>query len=171
MSEVEYNSEDIYAHTLTHNVISRYDSTIKRLLKTWPHVVVYSYSPDGWEKTGFQGPLALYGRNSHWDEYDLSVPSADNEKELIVPDNLKIDPKKLLEDNNWYKYALLVLNRSTPDLWTVGILGDKYLKSEGILVEDDDVVVVRDINGDVWGLWCFEGKDYLIGLLQWCLEN
>lgn len=192
-TEEDNSTFEIYKGALTFNVISRYDPSISQLLHISPYCVVYEYvEEDGsWSKAGFQGPLAIYSRGCQWDkkglgfdkstfkphEEDSKIESKDT---IDISDDSKVSTEQIVKNDSLYKFGLIVLNRLQPENFSIGILGDQYIKSEeiendrGMFVEVmEEIVIVRDFNGKVWGLWLYDVNDREIvsKLLTYCLKN
>lgn len=190
--EEDNSTFEIYKGALTFNVLSRYDPSISQLLHISPYCVVYEYvEEDGsWSKAGFQGPLAIYSRGCKWDSMGFGFDKAefkphedDSESQgnkLHIPDESKVSTEDIVKDDSLYKFGLIVLNRLQPENFSIGILGDSFIKSEevetdrGMFIEVmEEIVIVRDFNGKVWGLWLYDVNDREIvsKLLTYCLKN
>ncbi|VEU21259.1 DEKNAAC102185 [Brettanomyces naardenensis] len=158
--EDQQQALDIYKKALTFNVIAKYDPLINQLIHLSPYCVVYKFSEEGWNKLDYQGPIALYSRNTP------DIPEAE-----------QVTVLQLLE-KDYYKFGLIILNRAKPENFTIGLLGNKYLIDQeadhGMLIErKEELVIVRDFKGDTFGLWLFDEKDreYLYDFLKYCVEN
>lgn len=162
---------EIYKQALTFNVIAKYDPSISQLLHISSYCVIYQYDEDieDWTKSSYMGPIAVYSRRSIWDNY-----RDDDIKKLDVQTIVNS------EHGEYYRFGLLVLNRAQPENFSLGFLGDKYLKQseiesdQNLLVEkSDELIIVRDFNGKAFGLWIFDPKDrdYLYQLLMYCIEK
>lgn len=188
-AEEEATTFELYKGTLTFNVISRYDPAISQLLHISPYCVVYEYvEEDGsWSKAGFQGSLAVYSRNCVWDDRGLGFdktnfkPHEEGEQNVLdIQESFKVATKDVVQNDLFYKFGLIVLNRLQPENFSIGILGDQYLQKadleaeKGMFVEVmEEIVIVRDFNGKVWGLWLYDVNDREIvsKLLTYCLKN
>lgn len=157
---------DLFKLTLNFNVISRYDPKAKQLLYTTSHCVIYKFGESQeWEKTEFQGTLALYLR-----EFQPQAPG----------ENLGYEQLQKL-----FCYGLILLNRQSPECFSLGLLPNKVtnhffpngVQSNGILEMDveinDNLIIVKDLLGDIYGLWVFNEEDRkkLYQLMEFCLTN
>lgn len=157
---------DLYKSTLNFNVISRYDPNIKQLLYTTSHCVIYKFDESQeWEKTDYQGTLALYLRDF--------TPPAPGEQ-------LGLDQLQRL-----FCYGLILLNRQSPECFSLGLLPNKVTKhffptgvqNNGNVEMDvemnDNLIIVKDLIGDIYGLWIFNESDRkkLYQLMEFCLKN
>ncbi|CAK7901657.1 mRNA-decapping enzyme subunit 1 [[Candida] anglica] len=154
---------EIYKNALNFNVIHRYDQAIKQLLYLTSHSVIYKFDDDTeeWIKTDYQGTMALYLR-------DFSLPQ-----------NSQPELEKL------FCYGLILLNRNNPECFSLGLLPNKVSKhffphgvgSNGIVEMDveinDNLIIVKNLLGDIYGLWVFNEDDRLklFKLLEFCLKN
>lgn len=188
-TEEDASTFEIYRGALTFNVISRYDAAISQLLHISPYCVVYEYvEEDGsWSKAGFQGPLAVYSRGCKWDDMGLGFDKTkfntgdkSEASQVIVDEAAKVSTEDVLQDDGLYKFGLIVLNRLQPENFSIGILGDAFIKTaevendKGMFVEVmEEIVIVRDFNGKVWGLWLYDVNDREIvsKLITYCLKN
>lgn len=157
---------DLYKSTLNFNVISRYDPKIKQLLYTTSHCVVYKFDENQeWKKTEYQGTIALYLR-------EFQPPVAGERLDLAQLQRL-------------FCYGLILLNRLSPECFSLGLLPNKVTKhyfpngvlDNGVLEMDveinDNLIIVKDLLGDIYGLWVFNEVDRkkLYQLLEFCLKN
>lgn len=163
---------EIYKQALTFNVIAKYDPLITQLLHISSYCVIYQYDEEAedWVKSSYMGPVSVYARRSVWDK----TGKDDNIARVNVDDILNA------KQGEYYRFGLLVLNRSQPENFSLGFLGDKYLSQEnldddrGLLIEkSDQLIIVRDFNGKAFGLWIFDKKDrdYLYQLLMYCTDQ
>lgn len=161
----------IFKQALTFNVIAKYDPHISQLLHISSYCVIYHYDEDSqdWTKTSFNGPTCVYARRSIWDD------SNDDNINKVSVDELTNSTQ-----GNYYKFGLLVLNRSQPENFSLGFLADRYIDENDInedkqlLVEkSDELIIVRDFTGKAFGLWVFDEKDrdYLYKILLYCTEK
>lgn len=160
---------ELYRTTLNYNVISRYDSSIKKLLYFTSYCVVYKFDDQNeqWNKTDYQGTLTLYLR-------DFKVPPPNNYYPLTLQDL-----------QNLFCYGLILLSRNNPDCFSIGLLPNKVtglyfpngLNNNGIPKMDvelnDNLIIVKNLLGDIYGLWVFNEIDRmkLYKLLEFCLNN
>lgn len=174
-TEVHQQSDDqittqealkLYRNTLNFNVISRYDPDIKQLLYHTSHSVVYKFNDDSeeWVKTDYQGTLALYMRN-------FEVPQT--------------QPATQADLQNLFCYGLILLNRNNPECFSLGLLPNKITKAfyprgvdnSNVLQMDvelnDNLIIVKDLLGDIYGLWVFNEDDRikLYKSLEYCLDE
>lgn len=156
----------LYRSTLNYNVISRYDPQIKQLLYHTAHCVIYKFTEESqeWVKSDYQGTLALYLR-------DYTVP--------------KTQSASLVDLQNLFSYGLLLLNRNNPECFSLGLLPNKVTKhffpqgvnNAGILEMDvelnDNLIIVRNLLGEIYGLWVFNEDDRLklFKSLEYCLNS
>lgn len=159
---------ELYRNALNFNVISRYDEFIKQLLYHTSHCVIYKFNDETqeWVKTDYQGTLALYLRD------------------FKVPQNQGFPPT-YQDLQNLFCYGLLLLNRNNPECFSLGLLPNKIIKhffphglnNMNILEMDvelnDNLIIVKDLVGDIYGLWVFNEDDRmkLYKLLEFCLTN
>jgi mRNA-decapping enzyme subunit 1 len=171
----ESQTTEIYKQALTFNVVAKYDPAITQLLHISSYCVIYQYDEDAedWVKTSYMGPVGVYSRRSFWDKYSDNVP--DNEIEHVSVEDLL-----QAKHGEYYKFGLLVLNRVQPENFSLGFLGDRYLREVDIVEErnmlvekSDELIIVRDFEGKAFGLWIFDPKDrdYLYQLLLYCIEK
>lgn len=163
---------EIYKQALTFNVIAKYDPSIAQLLHISSYCVIYQYDEDAedWVKSSYMGPVSVYARRSIWDKVgdDKSIKK------------VSVDQILAAKQGEYYRFGLLVLNRGQPENFSLGFLGDKYIQGDdvkddrGLLVEkSDQLIIVRDFNGNAFGLWIFDEKDrdYLYQLLMYCTDQ
>ncbi|KAG7661083.1 DCP1 [[Candida] subhashii] len=158
----------LYTNTLNFNVISRYDPSIKQLLCHTSHCVIYKYNDDSqeWIKTDYQGTLAMYVR-------DFKVPPPTKSTRTYTD----------LQD--LFCYGLILLNRNSPECFSLGLLPNKVskhffpngLSDSGISEMDvelnDNLIIVRNLLGDIYGLWVFNEDDRLklFKSIEFCLNS
>lgn len=163
---------EIYKQALTFNVIAKYDPSISQLLHISSYCVIYQYDEDAedWVKSSYMGPVSVYARRSIWDKVD-------DDKNI---NKVSVDQILAAKQGEYYRFGLLVLNRGQPENFSLGFLGDKYIQDDdvkderGFLVEkSDQLIIVRDFNGNAFGLWIFDEKDrdYLYQLLMYCTDQ
>ncbi|CAK9438451.1 uncharacterized protein LODBEIA_P26750 [Lodderomyces beijingensis] len=138
----------LYTNTLNFNVISRYDPAIKQLLYYTSHCVIYQFIDDEWAKTDYQGVLALYSRENC---LDTSKPVSGEAVQSLLC------------------YGLILLNRNNPDCLSIGLVPNNVVASvsDTSLTQFDEMevelnanlVIVRDIEGKIFGLWIFDEDD------------
>ncbi|EDK43564.1 conserved hypothetical protein [Lodderomyces elongisporus NRRL YB-4239] len=166
----------LYTNALNFNVISRYDPAIKQLLSHTSHCVLYKFDHDSdeWIKTDFQGTMALYARDSklHINELQRTIQQMQPTVELVQ------------HVQDLFQFGLILLNRTSPECFSVGIVPSKLAKAlEGKVFGDhtmhemevelnDNLIIVRNLYGDIFGLWVFDEEDRseLFKLLQYCLD-
>lgn len=159
---------DLYRNTLNFNVISRYDPAIKQLLFTSSHCVVYKFGEEeDWIKTDYQGTVLLYLR-----DYKL-------------PDANRTDPLNYQDLQNLFCYGLILLNRTKPENFSLGLLSNKmnrhflprglpHMPMFEMAVElNDTIIIVKNVLGEVYGLWVYDEQDRmkLFKTLEYCLNN
>lgn len=159
---------DLYRNTLNFNVISRYDPAIKQLLFTSSHCVVYKFGDEeDWIKTDYQGTVVLYLR-----DYKL-------------PDPNRKDPLNYQDLQNLFCYGLILLNRTKPENFSMGLLSNKMNKHffprglpnmptfEMVVELNDNIIIVKNVLGEVYGLWVYDEQDRmkLFKTLEYCLNN
>ncbi|ODV76957.1 PH domain-like protein [Suhomyces tanzawaensis NRRL Y-17324] len=157
----------LYRSTLNFNVINRYDPAIKQLLCHSSHCVIYKFNDDSqeWVKTDYQGTLALYAR-------DFQVPQQGHQPSYQDLQNL-------------FCYGLILLNRSNPNCFSIGLLPNKISKhffptginnsgyTEMDVELNDNLVIVKNLVGEIYGLWIFneEDRSKMFKSLQYCLTS
>lgn len=162
------NALELYRNALNYNVISRYDAFIKQLLYHTSHCVIYKFNNESqeWVKTDYQGTLALYLRD------------------FKIPENRGFPPT-YQDLQNLFCYGLLLLNRNSPECFSLGLLPNRIIKhffphglnNMNILEMDvelnDNLIIVKDLVGEIYGLWVFNEEDRmkLYKLLEFCLSN
>lgn len=160
---------ELYRNALNFNVINRYDPAIKQLLYHTSHCVIYKFASDSeeWVKTDYQGTLALYLR-----DFTLPQPGEGSGPQYADLQSL-------------FCYGLILLNRSTPECFSLGLLPNKITRhffphgvnGNGILGMDvemnDNLIIVKNLLGEIYGLWVFNEEDRvkLVKLLEFCLKN
>jgi mRNA-decapping enzyme subunit 1 len=158
---------NLYRSALNFNVISRYDPAIKQLLCHTSHCVIYKFEEsEEWVKSDYQGTLALYLR-------DYQVPNQSSQQAS-------------LEDlQNLFCYGLILLNRNNPKCFSVGLLPNKITKhifpkgvdNSGVLEMDvelnDNLIIVKTLLGEIYGLWVFNEADRLklFKSIEYCLNS
>lgn len=158
---------ELYKNTLNFNVISRYDPAVKQLLYTTSHCVIYKYdeSTQEWVKSEFQGTLALYLREF---------------TKVANPGDIKYADLQAL-----FCYGLILLNRLSPNCFSLGLLPNKVtkqylpsgLQNNGVSQMDveinDNLIIVKNLLGEIYGLWVFnqEDRQKLYKLISFCLNN
>ncbi|ODV85887.1 hypothetical protein CANARDRAFT_27962 [[Candida] arabinofermentans NRRL YB-2248] len=162
-NDQEKQTWEIYKNTLTFNVVAKYDPRINQFVHLTSYCVVYKFDEalNDWSKLDYQGPLIVYSRNCIASE----------------PNSLKVSD--VLSNDKLYQYGLMVLNRSKPENFSIGLLATKYLVEEdkeewGLIVEKNEkLIIVRDFKGDTFGLWIFadEDRDYMSEILKFCIES
>lgn len=127
----------LYTSALNFNVISRYDPAIKQLVCHTSHCVLYKFNEESeeWVKTDYQGALALYERSS----------SAISEQEPS-PDSQLQQP---------FKFGIIILNRSSPECFSLGILPESGMEVE----LNDNLIIIRSLSGEIYGLWLFSEEE------------
>ena len=166
---------EIYKQALTFNVIAKYDTAITQLLHISSYCVIYQYDEESedWVKSSYMGPITIYSRRSYWDKFDINADIKETEK---------INVNKIINSKNgeYYKFGLMVLNRSQPENFSLGLLGDRYLNNDEIINErnlliekSDELIIIRDFEGNAFGFWIFDEKDrdYLYQLLMYCIDK
>lgn len=158
-----------FRNVLNFQVISRYDSAIKKLLCHTSHCVVYKFN-DGtqeWVKTEFQGALALYLRD------------------FITPEQGRGSLNTFKQLQEMFCYGLILLNRNSPECFSLGLLPNRITKyffpngvdGHGVLTMDvelnDSLIIVKDLLGDIYGLWIFDDADCktLSKAIEFCLNS
>ncbi|KAI5966298.1 DCP1 [Candida pseudojiufengensis] len=155
----------LYSNTLNFNVISRYDPAIKQLICSTSHCVVYRFNEETeeWNKTDYQGSLALYARSLGSFSQTISIT----------------DYQEL------FTYGLILLNRNNPDCFSIGLIPTKVSKqylpngiddseiSEMDVELNDNLIIVRNLMGEIFGLWVFneEDRQTLYKSIEFCLNN
>ncbi|EGV62877.1 mRNA-decapping enzyme subunit 1 [Yamadazyma tenuis] len=158
---------ELYKTTINFNVINRYDPAVKKLLYNTSYCVVYKFddSTEQWNKTDYQGTLTLYLRS-------FQVSQQNFEPTLQSLQNL-------------FCYGLILLNRNNPECFSIGLLPNNVTKHyfprgvdhNGISQMDvelnDNLIIVKSLLGDIYGLWVFNEVDRmkLFKLLQFCLTT
>lgn len=158
---------ELYKNTLNHNVIARYDAQVKQLLYSTSHCVIYKFdpAPQEWIKTDYQGTLALYLRN-----FSPAVPPR---------------PLTRLDLQNLFCYGLILLNRHSPENFSIGLLPNHAcrtlfphgVENNGVRemnVEiNDNLIIVKNVLGEIYGLWVFDEDDRqkLYKLIGFCLNG
>lgn len=158
---------ELFKITLNFNVISRYDPAVKQLLYTTSHCVIYKYDDptQEWVKSEFQGTLALYLRN------------------FVSPSHG--GPLVYQELQQLFCYGLILLNRLSPECFSLGLLPNKVtrqylpngLNNSGVTEMDveinDNLIIVKNLLGEIYGLWVFNEDDRqkLYKLISFCLNN
>lgn len=161
---------ELYKNTINYNVISRYDPAVKKLLYHSSYCVIYKFDEfnEQWNKTDFQGSLSLYLRG-------FQVPPAHNQG--FYP--------TLADLQNLFCYGLMLLNRTNPECFSIGLLPNNVTKHyfpqgvnhNGILRMDvelnDTLIIIKNLVGEIYGLWIFNEVDRikLYKLLEFCLTN
>lgn len=127
----------LYTSALNFNVISRYDPAIKQLVCHTSHCVLYKFNEESeeWVKTDYQGALALYERST----------SAGSGQEPS-PDSHLQQP---------FKFGIIILNRSSPECFSLGILPESGMEVE----LNDNLIIIRSLSGEIYGLWLFSGEE------------
>lgn len=162
---------EIYKQALTFNVVAKYDPSISQLLHISPYCVIYEYNEESedWVKSSYMGPVCVYARRNEWDRYD----------DDHFP-KVEVDTVVNSSTGSYYRFGLLVLNRSQPDNFSIGLLGDRYIvdkdvQAEKIMIVEktDELIIVRDFNDKTFGLWLFDEKDreYMSQLLLYCIDK
>ncbi|RLV96282.1 mRNA-decapping enzyme subunit 1 [Spathaspora sp. JA1] len=157
----------LYTNTLNFNVISRYDPGVKQLLCNTSHCVVYKFNDESqeWIKSDYSGTLALYVR-------DFKVPSSNSQPTYQ-------DLQQL------FCYGLILLNRNNPDCFSLGLLPNKITNyyfpnglnnssvSEMDVELNDNLIIVRNLLGEIYGLWVFNEEDRikLFKSIEFCLNS
>lgn len=157
----------LYKNTLNFNVISRYDPQVKQLLYTTSHSVIYKFdlATLEWVKTEYQGTLALYLRHFAPQPPQRPLTAAD------------------LQD--LFCYGLILLNRSSPENFSLGLLPNSAAKAffpagvDGNGVKEmnveinDNLIIVKNLLGDIYGLWVYDEDDRqkLYKLVAFCLNG
>ncbi|KAI5955841.1 DCP1 [Candida jiufengensis] len=155
----------LYSNTLNFNVISRYDPAIKQLICYTSHCVVYRFNEETeeWVKSDYQGTLALYVRN-----LEISSPSLSTSTYQDL-----------------FSYGLILLNRNNPDCFSIGLIPTKVSKqflpngvdgseiSEMDVELNDNLIIVRNLSGEIFGLWVFNEDDRrtMYKSIEFCLNN
>lgn len=159
---------ELYKNTINYNVISRYDPAVKKLLYHTSHSVIYKFDDltEQWNKTDYQGSLSLYLRG-------FQVPAQPG----FYP--------TFQDLQNLFCYGLMLLNRSNPECFSIGLLPNNVTKHyfpqginhNGILKMDvelnDTLIIVKNLVGEIYGLWVFNEVDRLklYKLLEFCLTS
>lgn len=159
---------DLFKSTLNFNVISRYDPLMKQLLYITSHCVIYKFEPESqqWQKTDYQGTLALYLR-------DFQAPQP-GKTDLKYEDLQKL-----------FCYGLILLNRQSPDCFSLGLLPNKVtshffpagVENNGVFEMDaemnDNLIIIKNLLDEIYGLWVFSEEDRkkLFKLIEFCLKN
>lgn len=166
MSETQITQKEaleLYKNTLNFNVISRYDDQVKQLLYTTSHCVIYKFKDQDWSKTEFQGTLALYLR--HFSAAISDRPLTSNDLQ------------------NLFCYGLILLNRQSPENFSLGLLPNHAVKSffpdpasgvsEMNVEMNDNLLIVKNVLGEIYGLWIFNEDDRqkLFKLINFCLNT
>lgn len=129
------NEFSLYTKTLTFNVIGRYDPKIDRLLYHTSHCQMYKFNQE-WEKLDYSGVLAIYSRKKQEDELDL---------------------------DDIYDHGVIILNRTSPENFSVGLLSNVSSRNLGITeikVEyQTEYIMLKNVEGDIFGFWIHEEKD------------
>ncbi|CAH6720863.1 mRNA-decapping enzyme subunit 1 [[Candida] jaroonii] len=156
---------ELYKNTITFNVLSRYDPSIKRLLYQTSYCVIYNFDQETeeWNKSDYQGSLSLYIR-----EFKVPTTNQPNLQDL----------------QNLFCYGLVLLNRSSPDLFSIGLVPNNVSNhyfpqglGNGVTSMDvelnDSLIIVKNLTGEIFGLWVFNEVDRLklYKLLVFCLTN
>lgn len=150
---------ELYKSTLNFNVISRYDPAIKQLLYLTSHCVIYKFNEadEDWAKTEYLGTLALYLRNF---EVPLSAPQSLDDLQTL------------------FCYGLILLNRNNPECFSLGLLPNRIIKNLTNFHEidaelNDNLIIVKNVVGDIYGLWVFDETDRmkLFKLIDYCLKS
>ncbi|KAI5969155.1 DCP1 [Candida margitis] len=150
MSQEQITRDDalkLYTSALNFNVISRYDPAIIQLVCHTSHCVLYKFNEESeeWIKTDYQGALALYERST----------SSDSEQELSSDSQLQ----------QAFKYGIIILNRSNPECFSLGILPGSEMEVE----LNDNLIIIRSLSGEIYGLWLFseEERESLFKTIQY----
>lgn len=128
--QVLAQSYSMYTKTLTYNVIIRYDPKLTGLLYETPLCQVFKYKKEAWEKTDYNGVLAVYSRDGSTDGYDHGVIILNR----VTPENFSL--------------GLLSKAKSAS-------LG----KREMVIEYQTDYIIIQDTEGNVWGYWIHEVND------------
>lgn len=131
------NEFSLYTKTLTFNVIGRYDPKIDRLLYHTSHCQMYKFGEtQEWEKIDYSGVLAIYSRKQNEDEVDL---------------------------DDIYDHGIIILNRTSPENFSVGLLSKNQSKNLGIsevkVEYQSEYIMLKNVEGDIFGFWVHEEKD------------
>ncbi|EMG47810.1 DCP1 mRNA-decapping enzyme subunit 1 [Candida maltosa Xu316] len=159
---------NLYTNTLNFNVIGRYDPAIKQLLCNTSHSVLYKFNDETeeWVKSDFQGTLALYIR-------DFKIPEK------------KSTPPTYQDLQDLFCYGLILLNRNNPECFSLGLLPNKISShffpdgldnssvSEMDVELNDNLIIIRNLLGEIYGLWVFNESDRmkLFKSIEFCLSS
>ncbi|AMD21079.1 HEL202Wp [Eremothecium sinecaudum] len=178
---------ELYRKALNFNVIGRYDPKIKQLLFHTPHATVYKWdSKDSkWNKLEYQGVLAIYLRDIT-DGGDLPTPSSEQQQDINGSNENR--NAEFLKGRDIYNYALMVLNRMNPDIFSIAIAPNSSVNKRKLFAaqEDDqqplepmgvevkdDLVIIKNLRKEVYGIWIHTPADRqnIYDLLKYLLEN
>ncbi|CDK28133.1 unnamed protein product [Kuraishia capsulata CBS 1993] len=167
-SVAERQTLEIYKNALNFNVIAKYDPLVKNLIFQSSHCVVYRFENDDWVKLDYQGPIVLYSRR-----YKNEI---DDEQKAKEQEPLTYDTETILRDDTYYEYGIIVYNRNKPQNFSIGIIPTKRLRAKEdamIFEKNDELIIVKDLAGDAFGLWIFDEKDrdYICQVLNYCIDN
>jgi len=134
------NEFSLYTKTLTFNVIGRYDPKIDRLLYHTSHCQLYKFNESQeWEKMEYSGVLAVYSRKTS--EENIGTVNVDD----------------------IYNHGLIILNRTSPENFSVGLLSNEESRKLGIseikTEYQTDYIIIKNLAGDIFGFWIHEEKD------------
>lgn len=131
------NEFSLYTKTLTFNVIGRYDPKIDRLLYHTSHCQLYKFGEtQEWDKLDYQGVLAVYSRKKS-EEGD--------------------------EVDDIYDHGIIILNRASPENFSIGLLSNSESRKLGVseikTEHQTDYIIIKNLEGDIYGFWIHEVKD------------
>lgn len=182
---------ELYRKALNFNVIGRYDPKIKQLLFHTPHATVYKwdFQDKKWSKLDYQGVLAIYLRDV-FTKNSLLAGTQNHDQSTISRLNNGVSdlPSELLKGYDIYNYGLIILNRISPDNFSLGIVPNSVvnkrklfspeeelyqpLEQMGVEVKND-LVIIKNLRHEVFGIWIHTPTDRenVYELIKYLLEN
>lgn len=151
--------EEYSRQTLNHIALTNIDSKTGQVFFNSAICSVYKFSmtSNSWEKLSVLGTLFIYSRR-------------------VAPED-ETDP---------YPYALIILNRTSPENFSLGLIPQNvsYYTNAGVQKDSNDIpemnssledsfIMVSASDGQMYGLWLFDEKDRdpALSLINWCLHE
>lgn len=153
---------DIYRKAMTFNILSRYDPQVNQLLYLSSHCVVYEFIDNDWSKLDYQGTICLYSRKEYEKQSNIQQHSLDT---------------KTIISNNLFQFGIIIFNRNKPENFSIGIIPNKFIANQSdkklIVEQQNELIIVKDLLGTVYGLWVFDSKDreMIYKMLDYCINQ
>lgn len=162
---------------LNYGVLALHDSKLGQIFFTTTvcNIYIFDSETEEWNKSYCQGPLFLYSRVvTPQDQENAKIKSLDkNEGEEDDDDGTH---KSNIDYGSFAPYALIALNRLSPDNFSLAVTPKSIAKKHGVdtvsIYRDGDFLIVQSPDDVTYCIYLYkdEERQSILDGVEWCLN-